>query len=257
MMTRRGRIEDHERWMGAALAGGARRDGPRRRPDRRGRRARRRPRDRAAAATSASCARTRPRTPRCWRCARPPPRWAPGACWTSTLYVTLEPCTMCAGAIVLARVPRVVYATRRPEGRRGRQRPRRPRRRRASTTAPRSSAACWPTRPPSSCGPSSAPGARLSSFASPWRGAGVVERGGLENRCTASSYRGFESLPLRQSPKAADRRPSGVLDTIALHRHSLRMLQVVTKKVTADGDHEDLQQAPDHDRQAGLRSRPA
>jgi tRNA(adenine34) deaminase len=28
----------------------------------------------------------------------------------STLYVTLEPCTMCAGAIVLARVPRVVFA---------------------------------------------------------------------------------------------------------------------------------------------------
>jgi tRNA(adenine34) deaminase len=27
-----------------------------------------------------------------------------------TLYVTLEPCAMCAGAIVLARVPRVVYA---------------------------------------------------------------------------------------------------------------------------------------------------
>jgi tRNA(adenine34) deaminase len=26
-----------------------------------------------------------------------------------TLYVTLEPCPMCAGAIVLARVPRVVY----------------------------------------------------------------------------------------------------------------------------------------------------
>ncbi len=26
------------------------------------------------------------------------------------LYVTLEPCAMCAGAIVLARVPRVVYA---------------------------------------------------------------------------------------------------------------------------------------------------
>jgi tRNA(adenine34) deaminase len=29
----------------------------------------------------------------------------------STLYVTLEPCAMCAGAIVLARVPRVVFAT--------------------------------------------------------------------------------------------------------------------------------------------------
>jgi tRNA(adenine34) deaminase len=28
-----------------------------------------------------------------------------------TLYVTLEPCAMCAGAIVLARIPRVVYAT--------------------------------------------------------------------------------------------------------------------------------------------------
>lgn len=27
----------------------------------------------------------------------------------AVLYVTLEPCTMCAGAIVLARVPRVVY----------------------------------------------------------------------------------------------------------------------------------------------------
>jgi tRNA(adenine34) deaminase len=27
----------------------------------------------------------------------------------TTLYVTLEPCAMCAGALVLARVPRVVY----------------------------------------------------------------------------------------------------------------------------------------------------
>jgi len=27
----------------------------------------------------------------------------------ATMYVTLEPCAMCAGAIVLARVPRVVY----------------------------------------------------------------------------------------------------------------------------------------------------
>ncbi|MEK6276714.1 MAG: tRNA adenosine(34) deaminase TadA [Actinomycetota bacterium] len=27
----------------------------------------------------------------------------------STIYVTLEPCAMCAGAIVLARVPRLVY----------------------------------------------------------------------------------------------------------------------------------------------------
>jgi tRNA(adenine34) deaminase len=31
------------------------------------------------------------------------------------LYVTLEPCAMCAGAIVLARVPRVVYAATDPK----------------------------------------------------------------------------------------------------------------------------------------------
>jgi tRNA(adenine34) deaminase len=33
----------------------------------------------------------------------------------SVLYVTLEPCAMCAGAIVLARVPRVVYGTMDPK----------------------------------------------------------------------------------------------------------------------------------------------
>jgi tRNA(adenine34) deaminase len=32
-----------------------------------------------------------------------------------TLYVTLEPCTMCAGAIVLARIPRLVFGTRDPK----------------------------------------------------------------------------------------------------------------------------------------------
>ena len=32
-----------------------------------------------------------------------------------TLYVTLEPCAMCAGAIVLARVPRVVFGTTDPK----------------------------------------------------------------------------------------------------------------------------------------------
>lgn len=29
--------------------------------------------------------------------------------WDCTLYVTLEPCSMCAGAIISARIPRVVY----------------------------------------------------------------------------------------------------------------------------------------------------
>jgi len=32
-----------------------------------------------------------------------------------TLYCTLEPCTMCAGAMVLARLPRLVYATSDPK----------------------------------------------------------------------------------------------------------------------------------------------
>jgi tRNA(adenine34) deaminase len=32
-----------------------------------------------------------------------------------TLYVTLEPCPMCAGALVLSRVDRVVYATKDPK----------------------------------------------------------------------------------------------------------------------------------------------
>jgi tRNA(adenine34) deaminase len=33
----------------------------------------------------------------------------PGAMDGASLFVTLEPCAMCAGAIVLARVPRVVF----------------------------------------------------------------------------------------------------------------------------------------------------
>lgn len=39
-------------------------------------------------------------------------RWRLHNC---TLYVTLEPCFMCAGAIVLARIPRVVYAAHDPK----------------------------------------------------------------------------------------------------------------------------------------------
>jgi tRNA(adenine34) deaminase len=33
-----------------------------------------------------------------------------------TLYVTLEPCVMCAGAIVMSRIPRVVYGASDPKG---------------------------------------------------------------------------------------------------------------------------------------------
>jgi tRNA(adenine34) deaminase len=32
-----------------------------------------------------------------------------------TIYITLEPCPMCAGAIVQARIPRVVFGTRSPK----------------------------------------------------------------------------------------------------------------------------------------------
>jgi tRNA(adenine34) deaminase len=39
-------------------------------------------------------------------------RWRLDGC---ALYVTLEPCAMCAGAIVLARVPRVVYGAQDPK----------------------------------------------------------------------------------------------------------------------------------------------
>jgi tRNA(adenine34) deaminase len=35
--------------------------------------------------------------------------------WQCTLYVTLEPCPMCAGAIINARIPRVVYGARDPK----------------------------------------------------------------------------------------------------------------------------------------------
>jgi tRNA(adenine34) deaminase len=34
----------------------------------------------------------------------------------TTIYVTLEPCVMCAGAIALARVPRLVYGAADPKG---------------------------------------------------------------------------------------------------------------------------------------------
>jgi tRNA(adenine34) deaminase len=34
----------------------------------------------------------------------------------STLYVTVEPCAMCLGAAVLARIPRVVFGARDPKG---------------------------------------------------------------------------------------------------------------------------------------------
>lgn len=34
----------------------------------------------------------------------------------TTLYVTLEPCSMCAGAIIQARIPRLIYGAEDPKG---------------------------------------------------------------------------------------------------------------------------------------------
>jgi tRNA(adenine34) deaminase len=34
----------------------------------------------------------------------------------SVMYITLEPCAMCAGAIVLARIPRVIFGATDPKG---------------------------------------------------------------------------------------------------------------------------------------------
>ncbi len=46
------------------------------------------------------------------RAARKLRSWRLGGC---TLYVTLEPCAMCAGAVVLARIPRLVFGAEDPK----------------------------------------------------------------------------------------------------------------------------------------------
>ena len=76
----------------------------------------------------------------------------------AVLYVTLEPCAMCAGAIVLARVPRVVYGA--PDPKAGAAgsvldvlaEPR-------LNHRPEVAGACWPSRRRRCCRRSSARGA--------------------------------------------------------------------------------------------------
>ncbi len=43
------------------------------------------------------------------RCARRRGRWAITVFWAAILYVTVEPCAMCAGAMIQARIARLVY----------------------------------------------------------------------------------------------------------------------------------------------------
>jgi hypothetical protein len=66
---------------------------------------------RSRARRIAWCAmRTPRRTPKCWRCARRARARGDARLGECTLYITLEPCAMCAGAIVLARIGRVVFS---------------------------------------------------------------------------------------------------------------------------------------------------
>jgi len=67
-----------------------------------------------------------------------------------TLYVTLEPCPMCAGAIVLARMSRVVYGAADPKAGAA-KRSFNCSTTRASTTALKSSRACYRNRAAKSC----------------------------------------------------------------------------------------------------------
>ena len=61
------------------------------------------------AATSASCCKTRPRTPETLALRRAARTLGTSHLLDVTLYVTLEPCAMCAGALWLARARRVVF----------------------------------------------------------------------------------------------------------------------------------------------------
>ena len=133
---------------------------------------------------------------------RPPGSWR---LLDATLYVTLEPCAMCAGAIVLARVPRVVYGATDPKaGAAGsvldvlaeprlNHRPAVSRRRAGRPSARR----CCATSSPRGADPP-----RSGTLQRPPAGAlgGVPEwlNGAVSKTVVRSTpYRGFESLPLR------------------------------------------------------------
>ena len=194
--------------MRARAARGRARAGARRRPDRRGRR-----RDdgevigarpqRARAAPGPDRARRDARAARGRRA-----RSAPGACSRRTLYVTLEPCAMCAGAIVLARVPRVVYGAADPKaGAAGSvldvlAEPRLNHRPEVAGGLLADECAALLRTSSRADAAESLPCSRRT----PWRGARVVEWGGLENRCG-----GFPVPRVRIPPPPLQGRPLGAL----------------------------------------------
>jgi tRNA(Arg) A34 adenosine deaminase TadA len=132
--------------------------------------------------------------------------WRLGGC---TLVVTLEPCTMCAGAAVLARVDRIVF---------GAWEPRTGRSVRcgtwsatgASTTAPKWSAGC--ARPSARrCSWSSGPGVVARRACRSLVGGSVSER--PKERASkarvGSAHRGFESHRYRTPGGSAPQTPRG------------------------------------------------
>ncbi len=66
---------------------------------------------------------TRPRMPRCWCCAPAPQRSAAKRLVECDLWVTLEPCAMCAAAIAHCAPAPALFRRVRPKRRRGRARP--------------------------------------------------------------------------------------------------------------------------------------
>ena len=138
----------------------------------------------------------------------------------TTLYVTLEPCAMCAGAIVLGRVPRVVYGTADPKaGAAGSvldilAEPRLNHRPAVEGGVLAEECAgllrLVLRRAARSLGFATAPRAR------PRRGAGVVERGGLENRCVGN--------PCTEGSNPS---PSACCATCAGRREGARQISVV------------------------------
>ena len=90
--------------------------------------------------------------------------------WECTLYVTLEPCPMCAGAIINARIPRVVYG--------------------ASD---------------SKCG---ACGGVCDLFSQPFNHQPVVEKGLLEQQCSDLLKVFFQNLRLELKTRPKWKRPA-------------------------------------------------
>lgn len=89
--------------------------------------------------------------------------------WRCTLYVTLEPCPMCAGAIVNARIPRVVFGAADPKN------------------------GCC--------------GSVVNLFALPLNHSPALEKGVLEADCAAQLTAFFERLRL-QRPRRRNWRPA-------------------------------------------------